>query len=130
MLPGKKGNDRWRFGTNRRVNGDVRCLVPPLGAGTHLPAPAWARRSSRLASYGAIGAPGQPLKQALMLALLEPALPRAPKLAPARHSAQPVGSAPSPLRISFESRLDSEQSATHKTASPPTRNYAVLELAT
>ena len=38
MLPGKKGNDRWPFGTNGRVNGDVRCLVPPLGAGTHLPA--------------------------------------------------------------------------------------------
>ncbi len=38
MLPGKKGNDRWPFGTNGRVNGDVRCPVPPLGAGTHLPA--------------------------------------------------------------------------------------------
>jgi len=37
MLPGKKGNDRRPFGTNGRVNGDVRCLVPPLGAGTHLP---------------------------------------------------------------------------------------------
>src|SRR2546426_742571 len=46
------------------------------------------------------------LKQALMLALVEPALPQAPKLAPARHSARPVGSAPSPLRISFESQLD------------------------
>ena len=37
ILPVKKGNDRWRFGTNRRVNDDVRSLVPPLGAGTHLP---------------------------------------------------------------------------------------------